>query len=145
MKPMLRFFMTLFVCAGLLIPSLYSQDVSYQSYLKSRMYLSNLQPSIALTHIEVAIELNETRGEYFILRAFCWLKLDRSDLFIKDYQKALAINPNLMMASLDPYKNLPELIAPFELDTNPFIIDPGEIERHRPQLIGIKTQVPIAF
>lgn len=147
MKNFLRFSLILVMTLslGLITSSLKAQDVSQRHFLQSRMYLSSLQPAIALQHIQSAIELDHTRGEYFLMRAYVWWQLDRSDLFLKDYQQALSINPKIIPDNFKVKENLPQMIPQMELDDNPFVIDPGEWERRIPQKIGVKLRSSLAF
>ena len=145
MKSLNRVFLILLFSIGILSSQVNAQDVSRHHYLQSRMYLSSLQPAIALTHIQAAIELDHTRSEYFLLRAFVWRQLDRSDLFLKDFQQAQSINPHIIPESFEAKENLPDIIWPSSIDENPFIVDPGEWERRMPQKIGVRLQSPLVF
>ena len=138
-------FLITLIGVGLVAPQSNAQNVSTHHYLQSRMYLSSLQPAVALTHIEAAIELDHTRSEYFLLRAFVWRQLNRSDLFLKDFQQAQAINPHIIPESFGIKENIPDVILPSSIDENPFIVDPGEWERRMPQKIGVRLQSPLEF
>lgn len=144
MKNLNRIFLIILLSLGFLSENANAQDVSRHHYLQSRMYLSSLQPAIALTHIQAAIELDHTRSEYFLLRAFVWRQMDRSDLFLKDFQQAQTINSHIIPQSFVAKENLPDIILPSSIDENPFIVDPGEWERRMPQKIGVRLQSPLS-
>ncbi|MEM6633132.1 MAG: hypothetical protein AAF694_25905 [Bacteroidota bacterium] len=137
MKNVLRLFFVLLFYIEILSPRVFGQDNTQFHYLQTQMYLSSAQPSQAFTHIQMAIELDPTRAEFFVLRALCWRQLDRSDLFLEDYQYAVALDQEIIQKSFAAGMNLPKIFssAP-QVDTNPYVHDPKEFDRKFPQTLG---------
>ena len=120
----------------IICPQVVGQENTQFHYLQTQMFLSNSQPEQAFTHIQIAIELDPNRPEFFVLRALCYRQLDRSDLFLKDYRHALSMNPHIIKDSFLVKNNLPRIMYRHPVDTNPYMHGPDEFQRKLPQTFG---------